>query len=88
MTQLPDTLRKNGFDYVLVHREGNRAIYRQQVDEELQYFEVMRIKIKPASIFKGVSYPEREVFPSDEEFGTSAFSCRTLESAMIHFNQL
>ena len=88
MRTIPDKLRKNGFDYTLVLRDGDRAIYKQHVAEDCQYFEVFKIKIRKAGTFKGKPIPEREVFSSDNDFGKTAWSCNTLEKAMIRFDGL
>ncbi len=88
MKSLDPKQRKNGFDYNLVIREGNVAIYRQVYSENLDYFEIFKVKIRPATIFKGKHFPKREVFPSDSFFGETAWSCRTLEKAMERFRGL
>ena len=85
MNKLPDKLRKNGFTYTLVLRKRRSCIYEQEVTENLSYFEVFTIKIKPVMMFKGKIIPEREVFPSNADFGKTAWSCRTLEDAMKRF---
>jgi hypothetical protein len=86
--ELPKVLQRNGFTYTLVLRNGNYAIYRQQVTEILNYFEVVTIRVKPESFFKGRFYPAREVFPPDEAFGYSAWTCTSLEKAIIKFTSL
>lgn len=88
MKTLPEKLRKNGFDYELVQRDANRAIYKQHVSENCHYWEVFRIRKRKESIFKGKQIPEREIFPSDEDFGYTAWTCMTLERAMERYNLL
>jgi hypothetical protein len=88
MKPLPLILKKNGFTYTQVLRDGKVCIYEQLVAEELKYYEVFVVKIKPAAFFKGKEIPEREVFPYDEDFGNSAWNCRTLEDAMVRFDEL
>jgi len=88
MKPLPDKLRKNGFNYTLVCRDGKLAIYRQEVTEKVQYFEVFVVKIKPESVFKGKVIPEREVFPSNEDFGKTAWSYRNYKDAEAKFRCL
>jgi hypothetical protein len=85
---LPLKMQKNGFTLSLLHREGNRAIYLQQVSENCQYFEVIRIRTKPAGVFKGKSYPPREVYPSSESWGELGWTYRTYEKAIEKFNAL
>jgi hypothetical protein len=88
MEHLPTQLRKNGFTYTLVLRGKRSMIYRQRYDQNIDYFEVFIIKVLPAKVLFGRSLPEREVFPGDGDFGKTAWSCRTLEKAMVRFNKL
>lgn len=88
MKPLSLILKKNGFTYTQVLRTGEVFIYRQQVLEDLNYFEVFTVKVKPQTLFKGKLIPEREVFPYDEDFGKTAWSCRTFEEAEVIFKKL
>jgi hypothetical protein len=88
MNTLPLKLRKNGFNYTQVLRDGNKAIYAQSVTPKLTYFEVMIIKSRPEEVIKGKILPEREVFPGNEDFGYTAWTCMTLERAMEKYNLL
>ncbi|MEI6174280.1 MAG: hypothetical protein WCR01_11055 [Bacteroidota bacterium] len=88
MTALPDIIRKNGFTYTQVCRDEKKAIYRQDVPPDLTYFEVFKIKIGKERTFKGKTLPHREMFPGNEAFGDTAWSCKTLETAMERYNQL
>lgn len=88
MKRLPENLRKNGFSYTLVLRGKRSCIYRQEVTVNMHYYEAFVIKVKPAKEIFGKSLPEREVFPANEDFGESAWSCRTLKRAKIRFIEL
>jgi hypothetical protein len=88
MKPLPDILRKNGFTYRKVHREGDVAIYEQGYCENLKYYEVFQVKIRPAREFKGVIREEHEAFPSNEQFGKTAWSYRNLEDAIRRLTEL
>jgi len=88
MNPLPLIIRKNGFTYTQILREGRSCIYEQRVTEELSYFEIFTVKIKPTTIIHGKILHEREVFPGNNDFGKTAWSCRTLEDAMIRFEKL
>jgi len=88
MNILPEKLRKNGFAYTLILRKGQSAIYRQQVTEKLAYFEVFIIQVKPEQNLFGRYYPEREVFPSDNVFGISAWSFRNFDDALKRYKKL
>ena len=93
MRRLPLKLRKNGFEYKQIKKEGLYYIYEQDYNsgidygkddtpKELKFYEVFKAKIRPAETFKGKDYPQREVFPSDEDFGTSAWAYRTFDEAL------
>ena len=88
MKSLPHKLRKNGFDYTLVQREGKCYIYRQTVTEKTHYYEVFQVQVRPEQTFKGKFYPEHEVFPADSNFGRSAWSYYSLKRAKERFDLL
>ena len=88
MITLPLNLRKNGFAYTQLLRGRKSAIYRQEVTPEVSYFEVFLIRSKPERSILGKIIPAKEVFPADEDFGSTAWSCRTYENALKRFNDL
>ena len=88
LRSLPDILRKNGFTYIKVLREGRSCIYEQIVTEKTHYFEVFSVKVRQEQTFNGKFYPEHEVFPADSDFGKTAWSFRHLDDAMVRFNRL
>ena len=51
-------------------------------------FEVFHVKIRPEGEVFGKVYPEREVYPGNEDFGQSAWCFTTLESATKRFREL
>jgi hypothetical protein len=46
------------------------------------------VQVKPDKNLFGKSYPAKEVFPGNENFGRNAWSCRTFEQAKIRFDRL
>jgi len=91
--KLPLKLRKNGFSYTQILCCGNYYIYEQDynsgiehnepgITSVIKYYEVFRVKICPAKIINGKPYPEREVFPKNEDFGKTAFSFRDMGKAI------
>lgn len=88
MKTLPLNLRKNGFNYTQLLREGNNAIYEQSVTSSVKYYEVFSIRTKPERILKGKTIQAGEVFPCNEDFGKTAWSCSTYEKALQRFNNL
>ena len=88
MIPLPDKLRKNGFNYTLIRREGRSAIYEQTYTDKIKYYEVFTLQVRPKEVIHGKEYPEREVFPPDSDFGVIAWSCRALKDAMKRMNEI
>lgn len=88
MKKLEDNIRKNRFDYTLVKRSTSNAIYAQNSEGNVIAYEVFKIKIvKDGEVF-GKFVEGHEKFPSDKDFGISAWSCRTLEKANQRFEEL
>ena len=88
MNPLPDIIRKNGFTYTKVLRDGRKCIYEQMYCEGLHYFEVFTVQQSRERVLNGKTLLAKEVFPCNEDFGKTAWSCRTLADAMKHFNSL
>lgn len=78
MQKLETEFKKNGGVYRLVERTDHAAIYSRWIknNKELKNtsFEVFKIKIKPPSEINGYTYPEMEIWPSNESFGKWAWS--------------
>jgi hypothetical protein len=88
MITLPVKLRKNGFIYTQVLREGNKAIYEQHVTPDLKYFEVFIIRIRQEKIIAGKTIPAGETFPKDEDFGYTAWTFRDYDRALNKYDSL
>lgn len=84
MKKLDKVIRKNGFVYELMKRNKYVAIYKQ---EDTGY-EVFLIRVGKAENIKGREYPEREVFPFNEDFGEFAWSYRKYEQALEKYKYL
>jgi hypothetical protein len=91
--KLPHRLRKNGFTYSQVMVCGEYRIYEQDYNSGIRHnatefsptikcYEIFKVKVRPAEIISGIQYPEREVFPKDEDFGKTAWSMRELDRAI------
>ena len=85
---LPDIIRKNGFTYTKVLREGRKAIYGQMYCQGIEYFEVFTIKESRQRELNGKILPAKELFPANEDFGKTAWCCRTLPEAMERYNRI
>jgi hypothetical protein len=82
MIPLPEsvTLKGTGISSVfaeLIKREGNRAIYLRSDG----VYEVIRILTRPQETINGRNYPEREVYPGNEDWGRSGWTATTREHA-------
>ena len=88
MKALPQTLRKNGFTYTQLLRGKKACIYEQGYAENIKYYEVFLLRIKPERIFKGKIIEEREAFPHDKAFGVWAWSFGSYEKAYQKYLEL
>jgi hypothetical protein len=87
---LPEVIRKNGFTYFLVQRTLKKAIYRQAYDNVSIAFEVFEIRVRGVqySSILGKSLPPAERFPSNEDFGKTAWSFRNLQTAIKKYEEI
>ena len=82
MEKLEQTISKNGYTYIQLHRNKNTALYQQTYGGfHPVAFEVFNIKTRKEGMVYDKLYPEREVFPSNEDFGKGAISLITFERA-------
>jgi hypothetical protein len=81
---LAKTFKRNGFTHNQVVRESNIAIYRRAKrirSKEIERFEVVIIRVLPEHIAFGRLFPEREIYPRSEEWGTYGWTYRDMEAA-------
>ena len=83
MKTLPNTFSKNTFDYQLVSRDGDVAIYSQTMPEtgKLIGYEVFEVQKKEAFSLNGYDYPAKEAVPSANQWGQMAFTVFDLSRA-------
>lgn len=75
METLQKEIRTNGHIYRQLDRTNNTAIYSQHTkDGQLAGYEVFIIRISPEQVIMGKQYPERELYPKNEDFGKTAWS--------------
>lgn len=82
ITELPVGI--TGMTAKLIDRTDKKAIYYRWDD----VYEVFRIKIAPASTVFGKTYPAREVYPGNEDFGSTAWCFKDERQARRRFNAL
>ena len=68
----------------LVKRTDKKAIYKRWDD----VWEVFRIKVASPTEIYGRTYPEREVYPGNEDFGATAWCFSSEESAMRMYDNI
>lgn len=95
MKKLGKIITKNGFEYRLHTRGKVAAIYEQwgktwEGKEKLFGYEVFKIKTTKEKFVFDTTYPAQERFPSNEDFGRSAWSISDddEERAIEIFNDL
>jgi hypothetical protein len=79
-----------GFNSRQIAREGDWAIYEQRWgDSKNVCYEVIRIRLEEATTFpSGRSYPEREVHPPSEAWGTDGFTLTDRDATFKKLKQL
>lgn len=85
---LPAVIRSDGFSLEQIKRAGNLAIYRKIKGPEYSGYEVVKVRVCKAKQINGYSYPDREFYPSSEEWGTYGWTYGTLEAAQAKFEAL
>lgn len=89
MEKLSTRISKNGFLYTLIKRTETKAMYEQRTKDGLLIsHEVFKVKvIKEGEVF-GTVQPEHEKFPSNEDFGVTAWSVKNRELAEIKYENI
>jgi hypothetical protein len=90
LKELGNKIRKNGFDYEKVKESKYAYIYAQRTkgaSKVIAYEVFQRRENKPYTI-AGIEFPASVAFPSNENFGSWAFTYRTLASAERKFRAL
>lgn len=84
MQKLEKIVKNNGTIHTQLERTEKAAIYETGRGD----FEVFKIKTAPAQEIYGKEYPEREVYPSNEDFGSIAWYYMTKEKAYAMYNRI
>lgn len=89
MQPLPSTFRSDGYDFTLIKRTGNVALFsKHKRGHKLTHHEVVIIQHKEAqSLPGGYDYPDREVMPVADNWGTLAWSPFDFTAAHRRFDQ-
>jgi len=84
MQKLELIIKGNGTIHTQLERTEKAAIYETGRGD----FEVMKIKVSKAAEVFGKEYPEREVYPSNEDFGHTAWYYMDKERAYAMYNRI
>ena len=87
---LPLRLARRGCWYEQVQRGALAAIYSLRYDQRgpIIGYDVMKLRVRPASRFGDREITAHEVWPSDEDHGRTAWSVTTLAQAQRRFAML
>jgi len=98
MKQIPESFRKNGYDFEIVKRTEKVVILRQlNALGGVVAWEVHKVRLNPAAAvqycqpdgtYKIIKYLKSEILASNQEFGRYAWSYNTQEAAMNKYNEL
>ena len=64
---------RGGFTHELLERDGLVCLVKRSKPKHWHY-EVVKLQIRAPSEFQGRHFPEREKYPSDEEWGIYGFT--------------
>lgn len=79
---IPDFYKKNGYDFKLIKRQGDVAIFSQYSEGEIIAYEVFEIRKQKEADWGEIHYEAKERIPSNEEWGNNAYTVWTLKEAM------
>jgi len=82
MKEINTVLKKDGFDLKQIARQRNWAVYEQSKAGKVTSYELIQIKISKATEIYGRSYPDREVYPSNEDWGLLGFTISDKDEAL------
>jgi hypothetical protein len=68
----------------LIERNGKVCLYERSDS----YYEVFIVQVSPAVLTFGKFYPEREVYPGNDDFGKTAWCFRDKDNAYKQFRRL
>lgn len=88
MKKLDTVIKKRLFEYNLIDREDHKAIYSQSYEGKVIAYEVFKVKVAKETELFGAIIPEHEKFPGDNDFGVTAWSCKTYDKAIERYNNI
>lgn len=90
MRKLPKFFNKYGYSFKLVVREAKKAIYAQSYNDHIVAYEVVKIRVHTPryNAFLKRDEPEKEIYPSSEQWGTMGWTYKTWKKAMGKYSEL
>ncbi len=82
-TVLQESFERLGWKFRQVFRKNDVAVYRRWKESSVApHFEAIRIGYQKAREWNGILYPEGEHYPSDNQWGSHAFTLMDEASAI------
>lgn len=88
LNKLNREIKKNGFVYELIKREEQKAMYKQTKDGKTIAYEVFKVKKRKNRPFFNEPEGFYEAFPSNEDFGKTAWTTNDIKRAIEIYNSL
>ena len=86
---IPSEFKKKGFNYKQVRRDGMKAIFEQtRAGTEMKNYEVVKLGRHNGYVMGGVSIEPAETYPGSSLWGITGWTCQSIDSALIRYNQL
>ena len=82
---LKERFNRRGFDYRLVKRSEEVAMYEQWADDRLHAWEVFRVQRNDARTIGGKTVAASESPPSDEQWGRKGWTLLSREAAEARY---
>ena len=89
MKPIPKTFKQNRFNFELVTRNGQVAMFKKDkpgIDQT--WYEVVVLRQEPDKTMFGRFVPAHEVMPRNEEWGANGWTYTDLTAAMVRFSNL
>jgi len=88
MNTIQPSFTERGFNFTLVERKGQIALYHRCKPGGSGHWELVRLRVAAPTVIYGREYPEREVYPRSEAWGTDGFTFVSLELAKARFAEM
>ena len=88
MNTIQPSFTERGFNFTLVERKGRIALYHRCKPGGSGHWELVRLRVAAPAVIYGKEYPEREVYPRSEAWGTDGFTFVSLELAKARFAEM